>query len=563
MSFQQQLAEASESQLRQLKNDPRLYIRNSWTHPNDRSRNYDFKTTDGEKTLHYLIDDDGPLNPYEWGGVNILLLARGLLKTTTMEAIANWGFQFYGPHGLETYMAAPRQGQVREFSGKLSEKLEWSGLDQYRQKDAIEHQKFKFTPNGQTVYSHFKADSGWGQGDAMRGPHSHLGIYDEFQDASPKSFNAGFYEVIDQSIAGVPFFPTMFLLGTPKMEGSFFEEMWEKSDKREWYPDKGENGMWVAQDDPQQYGTGDDAMEVHGWHVDQIKAPLHTESDIAAKRDMKTEQEFVNEVLAKFYSPEDHLLSERHIDNICDPELSFHQERRYEDSWITMGIDWGGGSDRKAADTVITVMEHVKYDDEQIESIYNDVEFVDESASKNEEFETVETKILQYDPEVIVVDEGYGSKRREDLQAGTNTLRPNGYDNVVGCRFGNISSTQKVKWKDDDDKKLFTADKSYMAKAFVDFVKAERMTLPSSQISTGAHGGETKGAKIYRQLTAPYEEKRETKSGRKKKTITSRSGDNDDLFDSSIYAWMGRHADQLGPTETTYDFGGHEVPGTV
>lgn len=561
MSVQAAISEASDEQKRLLREDPRLYARNAWRHPNDQGRKYDFKTTDGEQKLHYLLDDDGPLNPDQWGGINILLMARGLLKTTTLQMIVNWALQFQGPRGFEGYMAAPRDDQKDEFVEKLRQKLSWSGLEQYREKNALGHQKFKFELEDRTTYSHFKADSGWGGGDAMRGPHSHLGIYDEFQDATPKSFNAGFYEVIDQSIAGVPYFPVMFLMGTPKMEGSFFEEMWERSDQREWMPNRGENGAWVSQSDPERYGTGSDTMEVHGWHIDQITGPLHSESDIAAKRDMKTEQEFKNEVLAEFYSPEDHLISERHIDSILDPESTFVTEPRYDDSFVTIGIDWGGGSDRKAADTVIVTMEHITHD-EITESVVDKIDFLDESLSKSEEFEKLEKRILQFDPDRVIVDEGYGSKRREDLQEGTNTMDSSGYDRVVGCRFGNISSTNKIKWKDEDEQDLFTAHKTHMAKSFVDFVKAQRLTIPSTNLSTGSHGDDTAdGTKLYRQLTAPYEEKKETRNGRKKTTITSKSGANDDAFDAFLYAWMAYHVDALGPTTTPVSFTTNTAPG--
>lgn len=550
MSVQQQLSEAGSDAVRKLRDDPRLYIRNSWNHPNDYGRPYDFKTTDGEQRLEYLLDDRSPLNPEQWGGINILLFARGLLKTTTLQMILTWAFQFYGPRGLDTYMAAPREDQIHEFVDKLREKIEWTGLNRYREHDSYGHQKFKYDADGSTVYSSFKADSGWGQGDAMRGPHTHIGIYDEFQDASKRSFNAGFYEVIDQELAGVPYFPTIFIMGTPKMEGEFFHEMWERSDKREWMPDEGDSGEWVAQAEPETYGSGEDAMEVRGWHIDQIKAPLHNEAQIEAKRDMKTEQEFHNEVLAEFYSPEDHLLSERHLDTIADPEEGFARQPRSEDNWVTIGVDWGGGSDRKAADTVIVVMEHVDYDDGRAESIVNNVEFLDESLTKDEEFQKLEEQIIRFDPTWVVVDEGYGSKRREDLQEGNHTMDSDGYDNVVGCRFGNISNTDKLKWKDEREKELFTADKTHMAKSFVDFVKQQRLTLPTADITTGAHGNDQAvGTKIYRHLTAPYEERKTTRSGRKKTTITAPSNENDDAFDAFLYSWLGFHNDTLGPRE--------------
>lgn len=561
--FQQQLTEADEQQIQRLANDPRLYIRNAWPHPNDRSRRYDFRTTDGSERLDYLLDDDGPLNPDGWGGINILLMARGLLKSTTLQMILNWCFQFYGPLGFEAYMGTPREGQRDEFVEKFKDKVRWSGMDRYRSKNALGHQKFTFPKDdGPDVTAHFKSDTGWGGGDAMRGPHSHVGIFDEFQDATPQAFNAGFYEVIDQSIQGVPYFPTIFIMGTPKMEGSFFEDMWQRSDQREWDPSRGDSGEWVKQSDATVYGSGDDAMDVVGWHVDQPTVPLHSKSDIEAKRDLKTEQEFQNEVLAQFYSPEDHLLSERHLDAICDPNMPFVNQPRDTDNFITVGIDWGGGSDRKAADTVMAIMEHIEYEDGTTESILDNIHFLDESLSKDDEFKRLEEQILRFDPELVVVDEGYGAKAREDLQEGNHTMDTDGYDIVKGCRFGNISNTSKIKWKDESAKQLFTADKTHVAKSFVDFVKAERLTVPAANLDASAHGrDDATGTRLYRHMTAPYEQRRETRSGRKKATITADGADNDDAFDACVYAWIGYHADKLGPTNTPIRFHTSRVPG--
>lgn len=555
MSVQDALAEASEEKLQQLKHDPRKYVASAWVHPNDQQRSYDFKTTDGERSLHYLLDPHSPLNPSQWGGINVLLFGRGLLKTTTMQMILAWAFQFYGPRGLESYLAAPREDQIHEFSEKFKEKLGWTGLDQYREKNALDHQHFEFSADDRTVYADYKADSGWGKGDAMRGPHCHIGIYDEFQDASQRSFNAGFYEVVDQSLRGVPYFPTIFVMGTPKMEGSFFDELWQKSDQREWHPNRGENGEWVQTDDPATYGEGDDAVAVHGWHVSQQAAPLHSAADIQAKRELKTEQEFKNEVLAEFYSPEDHLLSTRHLDACTDPEAGFTKTRRFDDSFVTIGVDWGGGDDRNAADTVMVAHEHL--DDE---TWVSNVNFVDDDASKSAELAELEELIHNFDADRVVVDEGYGSTRREDLQQGNGTELDDGYDQVVGVRFGNISG--KTKWKDDTKQNLLTAHKSHYAKRFVDYVKAGRLTIPTATVDPGTQGNPNGvGTRLWSHLTSPYETKGETKSGKKKTSIVSDSGDNDDAFDANLYAWLAYHADDVGPTDTRVEFRTSTAPG--
>ena len=82
--------EGMPDELRQkLPHDIRLYMRNFWQHPNDPTREYDFHDDTGEKFLHYLAHDDGPLVPENWGDIVLLNFARGCLKTTTAVGIAD------------------------------------------------------------------------------------------------------------------------------------------------------------------------------------------------------------------------------------------------------------------------------------------------------------------------------------------------------------------------------------------------------------------------------------------------------------------------------------------
>ncbi|MFL9708933.1 hypothetical protein, partial [Aeromonas veronii] len=76
-----------------------------------------------------------------------------------------------------------------------------------------------------TSYSELKARSAWGEGDGLRGLHSHIGVIDEFQDVDEGTFSV-FLEAIDQQVPGFPYFPTIFVIGTPKMAGSFFNTIW-------------------------------------------------------------------------------------------------------------------------------------------------------------------------------------------------------------------------------------------------------------------------------------------------------------------------------------------------
>lgn len=549
------LSEASESQLRAIKHDPRLYMRNLWKHPNRQTDRYDFQDTNQNHRLDYLLDDDSPLNPEQWGTINILLWARGCLKTTSLMGISSWASHMYP--GVESYMTAPREGQVKEFINKFSTTVEQTDLSTHRQKNSIGHQQFRFQNtdehgNKYPIYSDFKTDTGWGEGDALRGPHSHIGIIDEFQDITESSFQT-FSECIDQELPNVPYFPSIFIIGTPKLENSFFNEMWERSDQKTWDDDAKE---WIAQSEATVYEHGEESQSIRGWHIDQYNCPLHSEASIERKRDTKQEKKFKNEVLAQFYSPEDELLAARHIDAIADPEMGFSRHRRYDDSYVTIGVDWGGGDDDNAADTVMMVGEHVEYEDERDETTILQIEFIDEN-TKSDEFDVIEDAIIQYQADRVVVDEGYGSKRREDLQNGVHTKNPDGYDEVVGLRFGNISGVDKVKWKDSDEKNLATADKTHQIKTVVDAVKDKQITLPTADLAFGSQYDD--GTKLYDQLTAAYEERTETVSGRKKTRIASDRSD--DAIDALTYMYVAYYDDNIGPSSTYIDFGGHARPG--
>jgi len=80
----------------------------------------------------------------------------------------------------------------------------------------------------------------------LRGPHVNYGFADEMQDWTREAFEV-FKEVVNLPPGQI------FCAGTPKDKGSFFEELWFSSDKKEW------NGKeWIPTNldaDPQISGT--------------------------------------------------------------------------------------------------------------------------------------------------------------------------------------------------------------------------------------------------------------------------------------------------------------------
>jgi len=547
----------SDEQRHILQNDPRQYAANFWSHPNDPSRRYDFYDTNQENKLNYLLHDDGPLNPENWGDINVLKFARGCLKSTTMRIIANWAMHMYIMKGLEIYMTAPREDQITNLTDDLDKNIQESGLADFREKDNQMFQKFEVMRKGERgntfpVYTKFEADSGWGEGDALRGPHSHLGIIDEFQDISKAAFDT-YQECIDQELPDIPYFPTIFVLGTPKLTSSFYHDLWQKTDKRRWDE---EEGRWIQQDDPETYLPEDFdetdlsqseieevAGTVRGWHLDQPNCPLHDEIKIAKSRDNYSEMKFQNEVLANFYSPEDNLLSRKHVEACYDESLGFVDSPRDEDSFVTLSVDFGGGSDRNAADTVIMVFEHFDYGDEK-ESIMLNLKFLS-GVTRLETIRQIEEWITDFDVDTALIDYGHSEGIMEDLQDGNNTINEAGYiDTVKACKFGNIGDKTSIKWENSSGKRrFFTANKTRSVTRMVDAVKQQKFTIPKQDLSFGSD--DDNGVKLVNQLTAAHKILKTTPSGAKKVRIDKEDNRNDDAMDALTYQWLALN--ELGP----------------
>jgi hypothetical protein len=582
-------ADAPDELRRKLPHDIRLYMRNAWNHPNDPTRQYDFYTDEGPKDgdfLHYLADNDGPLVPKNWGDIVILNFARGCLKTTTAVAAADWAVSQFPI--IEADITAPRQEQFGEVMDRFKGAVKNSGMEQLRTKNNVSHQKFERKledDNGDTVHveADVKARSAWGEGDALRGLHGHLGIIDEFQDVDEAMFST-FLEAVDQSVPQVPYFPTIVVIGTPKMGNSFFHDLWEMSDQKTWDDDEGE---WVIKDEADEFLPTElkeqrrelraeieqleemrdnddidaDALEaqietkraaansiegytVTGWHIDQYASPLHDNAKIEFKRQKYSEKKFKNEVLAEFYTPENDLLSDVHIDDAFDENAGFTNKRVYEDSLVVMGVDWGGGDSEGASDTVIVVGEQIDNgDDEKIRLL--DIEFLDSDLNKQAELEEVEDRIRDYEVDRIAVDEGYGAKQREDLQEGNNIWNDSGYDEVCGIIYGNIKDKDKPKFSDNSftDSSYCTVARTHMIENMVSDFKANRIEIPADDLTDGNEGTRQR---LIDHLTAPYTDRTETSDGKKKlKVMADR---NDDAFQAFVYMWIA--AERFGSTRT-------------
>ena len=550
-----------------IPHDPRLYVRNMWNHPEDPNRSYDFYDGSGEDYFWYLVDEQGPLNPAEWGDIVVLLFARGCLKTTTCTMIANWGVDCYP--NLEVLVTAPRRDQTQEVMGRVQEAVEMSGLKQRADTDKQTHQRFRNEfldddGNQQVSYSEIKSRSSWGEGDALRGIHAHVGIVDEFQDVDEGMFSV-FLETVDRDIPQVDYFPTIFVIGTPKLAGSFFDRLWQMSDQREWDDDAKE---WRKTTEPKEYmpeaakekrrdleykiealqaDDGDHSdkiasfqsqiddlggFEVTGWHIDQYASPRHSPEEIAFKKAEYPERKFKNEVEARFYSPENDLLTKEMVMEVFDRDRGFHNRPMEEDNMTVMGVDWGGGSGEGAAETVIVIGEVVNDTLGSIDIL--NIDILDPDLDADEEIDTIEDYLFKYNVDIAVVDEGYGDTQRSNLQKGVGTRTPDGWDNVYGCHYGHVNKKDGVTWARSGHKDYFTVNRTFMIEEMVADVKRGRITIPAKKLDFDSRS--SVGTKILDQMSAPYTDRVETPDGKKKLRVVSDR--NDDIFHAFTYMWI-------------------------
>jgi len=548
--FDQLPSDVDPSVVRKLKSDPRVYVTNAWNDPIETGARYDFTAPDGTE-LTYLLDDDGPLNPDEWADVNLLLMARGCLKSTVTRMIFNWLHDAYP--AFDSYFIAPTQDEVTNWTSNFSKNIEESGL-QPRLNEGVNkktYKKFKTYREGADgrdtpVIGEFQTDSGFTP-ESVQGPHSQGGLIDEFQDLNKSVFDR-YLPAVDKVHPDVDWFPVIFGIGTPRETGTFFHELWERAEQRTWDADTDE---WITQSEAKPYTLGSsqarelgidpdelDAKKIRAWHIDWVNSPLHDDSQIAQAKNTLSEMRFENEILANFYDPEDNLLTASDVQALFDAERAFSEQRVADNATLAIGVDWGGGGDKNAADTVMVAAEQMTFG-EDTETVIRNVNFVDDALSKAEQVREVENWILQYDPDHVVVDYGFGAQAMESLQDGEDTRSPDGYDSVVACRYGNVQNKADVTWETTSgQQRFFTCDKTRNTSRMVDWLRSGAVTIPSADLSTEPDGPREK---LINHLTAAYKTLAETPQGKKKVRIETPAQRNDDALDAFTFCWLALH----------------------
>lgn len=553
-----------------------MYLRYNWSHPNRPSQPYDFKTNDGERKLNYLLDDRGPLNPDEWADLNIFLMARGCLKTTTTLGITNWAIDKFP---VEFYMTAPTQDPpITEYVSKFENNARNTPLydDGRVEKEALGHHKYKKeVPDGNgstnTQFSALKTQTAYNP-DRLRGPHCHGGVVDEAQDITQESFTM-FLQMIDQGLPNEPSapFPTVFLIGTPKEKNTLLHRLYLLSNQRTWDGDEQE---WIDESDVGEFkpesgeddDTDVDSYTIKSWHIDQPNSPLesHNESQIKFNKQIHSKRQFQNEVLAQFYSPESDLLSDTHVTAAFDDSRGFRNSRRHDDTEVVITADWGGGSGKDASDTVFTVGEFIEDEgrfvetDAYINAAENDIrvpyqihvlkhEFLDHSIEKPAEMEKLGEWIERFSADTVLVDQGHNGSRRTQLR--------NKYgDIILGCKYGNVSPPTEVRWKENNvgENTIANVDKTHVCEKFVDYFRDGRFVIPSQDIGAPEDRG-SDAQRLISQLTAPFEEQKDVPTG---KRLYIQNDRNDDSFHTFNYQFVANDFIQalepnIGPESIT------------
>jgi hypothetical protein len=563
----------SERSKRLIRRSIPHYVQNYYRHPEDPGRNYDFYDANRENYLHYLVDvpqDDrpveeriseakSPLFPDNWADINVLRFARGSLKTWSVSSIMGWTVDVFNT--AEVGVTAPREDQVDEVIDRFLERVEESDLDKQRTRDNRSHQKFKHDSvhdgEVQTSYSSVKTRTGFGEGDAFRGIHGHMGVMDEAQDVGEKTFT-NFKQAIDREIPDVAYFPTIFIIGTPKLTGTFFHRLsnvaetwswngdeleWQKeSDGKEFLPESERDRKVELEEKLEGLRDADDDYEdeishieseldsisgfhVREWHIDQYNCPLHDDASIAFDKEQLSEQEFQNEVLAQFYTPENDFLSREDVWASILENESLRERPLEEDANTLLCVDWGGGKGEGAASTVIVVFQ-------VIEGRYKllNIDVLPASMEPREETDRIHEWMGQYNVDLGIVDEGHGETQRYQLQEEYD------HDNIYGVRYGNIKDKQSIKWnRFENQKRFFTCNKSFMVRSFVQDFKDGAFSIPKGGLDFSSRTDT--GSIIVDHLTAPYSDRKETSSGTTKIDIVSDR--NDDVFDVFTFAWIG------------------------
>lgn len=346
---------------------------------------------------------------------------------------------------------------------------------------------------------------------------SGLICYDEFATTSRQAFDNSLEAAANTHFGYINKGKAIphFVFGTPESEGSLFQDIWERSDKREYFLKcqhcghkfplfydlitrsdvftNLESGTLVKCLDKEGKGcqklndkmgksmsegewrqtTNKDADYV-GYYVPQYLNGKVTREIIEEKRKTTPTRTFYNEVLGKFYSFEEEALSRQDIVRLTTTNpstLEWDLPPHVLDRKTFMGIDWGarvsGVDDTGAGSyTVVTVFSlmptgHLK------------LEHASRLSTKDtdEKVKQVTELMKRYNVLKCVADRGFGEAEWQRLQ------KIHGQDRFTANAWGGHSKRSFIYTQDIN---LITSDKHVVHEIFFDELKQGKFCIPYS-----------------------------------------------------------------------------------
>jgi hypothetical protein len=278
----------------------------------------------------------------------------------------------------------PALAQVKKFS---QDKLE--GMIRTAKNDSINNNKLKSANAVDNLtMKQFKAGTLWidsvgADGDRIRGMTVDIAFMDEIQDMTAQGVGNA-TKILTAAKYGPTGKGVQVYFGTPKERGSYFNTLWDMSDKRYYYlgcfnckkhfpfytpesdswrevwvsgykvkcshcgtvqtkVDAIERGKWVV--------TEPDAKYV-GFHINQLYIPYFSKENILdlmpENNPAQTERIWNNEVIGEFYSGAGLPITKTDLYNKCrDPDRAFSKKINPHNKQTYMGVDWGGKDDIK------------------------------------------------------------------------------------------------------------------------------------------------------------------------------------------------------------------------
>lgn len=416
--------------------------------------------------------------------------------------------------------AFPEIGQARRHSsGRLKQLIEDStkqgGLgNDFQDKKGTDSQSQKDFKNANILYVEGISKDAR----RIRGMSVDLCCYDEFASTTRQAFDNSLQAAANTSFryidngAVIPH----FIFGTPESEGSFFHQVWEKSDKREYllkcqhcghyFPiffdviskgqfktnmdtgtivrcldrdgkgcQKANDKMGAAMDDGKWSPTKPTSdCKYVGYFIPQYLNGRITREMIVDQFEKMPTREFFNEVLGLFYAFEDDALSKQEIIRLTttNPNTSEWEFPPYVlDKQTFMGVDWGarvsGVEDTGVGSyTVVTIMSLMPTGHLKLEYAGRLQVFEEEEKVKG-----IIELIKKFNVNKCVVDYGYGKSNYEKLK------QLYGPDRIVACEWGGHRKRPIIFEKEHN---IIRADKHVAHEMFFDQVRQQKFCFPYS-----------------------------------------------------------------------------------